>query len=100
MEQSDARPGIMATTEGAAVPRRNMFAGVESVSELLGQVVGAGSVCWENPGGAGVFDDGQARKVVADAEDQLAFLLKERGKTYEANANSIQVKNIWVLDPD
>ncbi|MGK2880619.1 MAG: hypothetical protein ACSLE6_07420 [Mycobacterium sp.] len=52
---------------------------MKSVRELLGQVVGAGSVCWENPGDAGVFDDTQARKVVADAEDQLAFLLKERG---------------------
>jgi len=43
-----------------------MFDSVFDARELIGQAVGAGSVCWENPAGAGVFDSTMAAEV-ADA---------------------------------
>lgn len=39
----------------------------ETLRELIGQAVGAGSVCWENMSGTGVFQDDRARQVVDDA---------------------------------
>lgn len=52
--------------------RQNMFTGVMNIKELLHQAVGAGSMCWENVSGAGVFDDGKARQVAEDLEEQLS----------------------------
>jgi hypothetical protein len=49
----------------------NRFDDVESVDELLGQMVGAASVCWENPGGAGIFDSTEAKKVVDEGLARL-----------------------------
>ncbi len=45
----------------------NRFSECTTVEEVVFQAIGAGSVCWENPGGAGVFDDTTARSVGEDA---------------------------------
>jgi hypothetical protein len=37
-----------------------MFEGAESIEEAIGLAIGAASMCWENPGGAGVFDSSRA----------------------------------------
>lgn len=47
----------------------------EKVRSLITQAVGAGSVCWENPGGAGVFQDQFAIEVADAAYDALQLLL-------------------------
>lgn len=45
-----------------------LFQGRESdpktLSEVIGQAVGAGSVCWEDMSGTGVFQDGRASMIV------------------------------------
>lgn len=55
----------------------NMFADCESIEEIVGQAIGAASVCWENPAGAGQFDSTQASKICQDAVYEIrrrAFL--------------------------
>lgn len=52
----------------------NRFKDADNVESLIYQTVGAGSVCWENPGGAGVFDDEKARGVAEDAVQRLREL--------------------------
>lgn len=49
----------------------NRFDDALTVEQLIYQAVGAASVCWENPGGAGIFDDGKARGVADDALARL-----------------------------
>lgn len=53
----------------------NMFAKVDGVEELLGQVVGAGSMCWEHPELAGVFDSVHASKIITDAMERLSQVI-------------------------
>lgn len=50
----------------------NRFEQAEDIPALIHMVVGAGSMCWENPGGAGVFDDTEAREVAKQAIARLA----------------------------
>lgn len=45
----------------------NAFHDVKDRKELLGQLAGAASVCWDDPGGAGVFHSEEASKFVKDA---------------------------------
>lgn len=42
------------------------------VHEAVMQAIGAASVCWENPGGAGVFDSGRA----VDLSNELLDFLR------------------------
>lgn len=37
----------------------------DSMEEAIGLAIGAASVCWENPGGAGVFESGRAAAISA-----------------------------------
>lgn len=46
------------------------------IEEFIGQAVGAASVCWENPGGAGVFDADRAKQITEEVLDHLAVLLR------------------------
>lgn len=41
-----------------------MFEGAESIEEAIGLAIGAASMCWENPAGAGVFDSSRAALLV------------------------------------
>lgn len=49
----------------------NMFSKAATAEEVVFQAIGAGSVCWENMSGTGVFDDTQARAVGEDAMARL-----------------------------
>jgi len=54
-----------------------MFADCDTVEEIVGQAVGAASMCWTKPEGAGEFDSERASKIVDDALDEIrrrAFL--------------------------
>lgn len=52
----------------------NRFDVAESVDELLGMMVGCGSMCWETLSGAGEFDSQEALKVVAEGKERLEQL--------------------------
>lgn len=52
----------------------NRFSRAETVEEVVFQAIGAGSVCWENPNGAGEFDSTLARAVGDDAMARLREL--------------------------
>lgn len=54
-----------------------MFDDVNDARELIGQAIGAGSMCWENPAGAGVFDSTQAAEVADAAWNRLRTLLAD-----------------------
>lgn len=54
--------------------------GYRELARIVGEAVGGGSVCWENPAGAGVFHD-QDAKVVVDrtmAELMAKFEIRTR----------------------
>lgn len=57
--------------------KRNRFRGALTVEELLGLMVGAGSVCWENPAGAGEFDSAAAKKIVDEGFERLKELISD-----------------------
>jgi hypothetical protein len=52
----------------------NRFDGVENVTELIYQLVGAGSTCWHGGTGSAVFDDQGATQVAEDGIDRLIAL--------------------------
>ena len=47
----------------------------ERIRSAVYQAVGAASVAWENPGGAGVFDTEKAKRVA----ESLIHFLREQG---------------------
>jgi hypothetical protein len=53
------------------VDTENMFADVNTEAEVLGQMVGAGSTCWDKLGDSGVFDEGFAVQVVKQGQARL-----------------------------
>lgn len=50
-------------TAPATVDWRQELAGADSLEEAVGLAIGAASVCWTNPGGAGVFLSGRAAEI-------------------------------------
>lgn len=56
---------------------QNMFHDARDVGTLLRLAVGAASVCWEKPEGAGVFDSDRALLVAKDAQTRLEQLHSE-----------------------
>ena len=50
------------------------FADCENVTELIYQVVGAGSTCWVGGTGVIVFDSTQAKEVADDSIERLVEL--------------------------
>lgn len=55
-------------------PPENRFRDATTVEEVVGQAVGAGSVCWENVRAAGVFQSDEAARIVQEALARLAEL--------------------------
>lgn len=49
----------------------NPFAKVKTTDELLGQVIGAGSMCWKGE----VYDAGRAKWVLENAQERLNELM-------------------------
>lgn len=52
----------------------NLFHDAEDIPALIYQLVGAGSTCWENLSGTGVFQDEKAKKFAEDALIRLEEL--------------------------
>ena len=52
----------------------NRFDRAENVTELVYQLVGAGSTCWHGGTGLAVFNDGEAKRVAEDGIDRLIEL--------------------------
>lgn len=55
----------------------NIFEDATSIEQLLTYVVGAGSVCWEHPEGAGEFNEERANLLVDHALLKLISLMQE-----------------------
>jgi hypothetical protein len=53
----------------------NRFADVDNVESLVYILIGAGSACWENLSGAGVFDSTLAQDVGRDGVERLSQLI-------------------------
>lgn len=70
----DTPLALAATILGVVMTDRPNFQSADNVTELIYQLVGAGSVCWENPGGAGVFDNGLAKQVAEAGIERLIEL--------------------------
>lgn len=49
----------------------NMFSDCAGPVEAIFQALGAASVCWENPGGAGIFESDRAKQVGDDLVERL-----------------------------
>lgn len=52
----------------------NLFSSAQNVTQLLGQLAGAASMCWANLDGAGEFDTTTANQLVEDAQARLRQL--------------------------
>jgi hypothetical protein len=52
----------------------NPFESAENITELIYQLVGAGSTCWHGGTGSAVFDDVRAVQVAEDGIDRLITL--------------------------
>lgn len=59
---------------------KNIFHTAASVRQLLDQLAGYSSGCWENLSGAGEFKSDEALKGVNAAHERLLEILKEHGK--------------------
>lgn len=56
------------------MPGANRFADAQNVTELMYQVVGAGSTCWVGGTGSAVFDEKEAHEVADDGIERLVEL--------------------------
>lgn len=52
----------------------NRFEKCENVTELIYQLVGAGSMCWHGGTGQAVFDEASAKIIAEDGIDRLITL--------------------------
>jgi hypothetical protein len=46
------------------------------IEEFIGQAVGAASMCWENPEGAGVFDSERAERIAEELTARISEALR------------------------
>jgi hypothetical protein len=70
----------------------NRFDEAENLDQLVHMVVGAASVCWENPGGAGVFDDSLAIKVANDGIERIKQLYEETVKCLSCEQDTLKME--------
>lgn len=52
----------------------NRFADAESAEQVVFQAIGAGSMCWENMSGTGVFQSEEAKAIGDEAVARLREL--------------------------
>jgi ABC-type molybdenum transport system ATPase subunit/photorepair protein PhrA len=91
----------------------NMFADAETLFEVVGQVIGAGSMCWESVDKAGVFQSELASSLVEDAiarireivesarSEEIAEVEKQRDRAEqiaEDRANLLNEKDAALLE--
>jgi hypothetical protein len=56
----------------------NLFADCDTIEEVIGQAVGAGSVCWESLDQAGEFQSTRAAYVADNATERVRELILGR----------------------
>lgn len=61
-----------------------------SVAQVIGEALGAASVCWDNPGGAGVFQSDRAQRIV---EETIAALGLDRDEIVASDRPSTWVRS-------
>lgn len=66
-----------------------MFDDVHDANELIGMAIGAGSMCWENVRGAGVFDSTRAAAISDAAFQRLQMILAERFSSPESPVGQV-----------
>lgn len=49
----------------------NMFDDCDTIEEIIGQAIGAGSTCWNNLVDAGEFDSARAVEIFNDAVEAI-----------------------------
>jgi len=61
-----------------------MFHGAETLTEVIYQAVGAGSVCWESMNGTETFQDQLARRIAEHALERIAEIqgVEQSGKDH------------------
>jgi len=73
-------PSALHTSNATNGPQRantlstNRFKDAESLTELINQLVAAGSSCWAGGADAANFDTDQAQQIAAEAKERLAEL--------------------------
>lgn len=55
----------------------NLFADAVDIDQVIMLAIGAASVCWENPSGAGEFDSSRAVDIGKDASVRIHELIRE-----------------------
>jgi hypothetical protein len=71
---------------------QHMFDDVNDANELIGQAVGAGSMCWENVRAAGEFDSLRASAIADAAFYRLQMILAERFSSPESSVGQVLTK--------
>lgn len=56
---------------------KNRFENVEGIEELVGQTIGAASMCWEDVCAAGVFNATEAREILHETLARLSQFMGE-----------------------
>ncbi|OZE88049.1 hypothetical protein CH304_00320 [Rhodococcus sp. 15-649-1-2] len=59
----------------------NRFADVDGIEQLIGQAIGAASMCWENVEEAGAFESSRAADIAREATERLSQLLGDGDHT-------------------
>jgi hypothetical protein len=67
----------LAENEKEQARQKNRFAEADSVQEVIGQAIGAGSTCWVGGTGAAEFDSDQAVQISAEATERIKTLLTQ-----------------------
>ncbi|MFI7168495.1 hypothetical protein [Rhodococcoides fascians] len=63
----------------------NRFAKVEGIEELVGELIGAGSMMWEHVELAGVFESTEAAKLMREGIERLSQILGEGSPAASSN---------------
>jgi hypothetical protein len=76
--------------------RRAEYEGLLSLTEAVGQSLGAASACWENPAGAGVFDSTRCGEIhewlMAYLSDWADEIRKQANEATAAKARASTIR--------
>lgn len=76
-KEFDEHLGVSLGGESGSPP--NLFAEAKNINQVLNLAVGAASVCWETPEGAGVFDSDRALDIAKAASERIHEMIDENG---------------------
>ena len=74
----------------------NRFADADNIKQVIGEAVGAGSVCWGNVQGAGVFQSEEASNIVDEALAKIIELVEYK----DDNVVTIAKQDMGPLESD